>query len=624
MPGFSFRPWESVRLPQVITALALATGLPLFLRTPVWCDITLYEVAARTLLRGGVHYRDVFDTNLPGFVWLLTVICWAFGFSSIALRCVDLAIVAGVVYLIDRLARRGGATPVSRWWAIAAAAVLYPSTVEMVHAQRDTWMALPAVAALLIRVRRGSTSAPSPAPGFAWACLEGALWGCAVWIKPHCILMAAGVWLATAWPLARATTHRRSTLLADALGNLTGGLVVGLAGLALVVAGGSWSGFWEVLTVWAPEYADVSRRELEMRYDLELHWFPPWSLLLIPTVPLAMLSIVDAAPWAGLPSPEPSRPGPVGRLLPGWLWDREAGSQGRIVRAALAVLYLVWSAQSFYIQRGFVYCHMVELFLMFGLWAAHRWSLPAAVILWIALTSTFWLIGDRNPRVRARLFTIARHDGRPASEPEYEHYFVRHPLADWQRLKLWSRCWRCSLSNRERYILWDQLRRLDGHEAAFSWEELDEVAEFLRSKHVGDRELIAWHDTPHALYLMLNIEPGLRYMHVNTAQGISDAAHARVQVELAATAGVARYAVSDLEYPAIFFSPEKRRLLLGPLTNDQTLLPVALDEESRTKFPFNQRAIYRTRGGRGRYIVHELTPPLGDSPPPDRLKSRLP
>ena len=122
---------------------------------------------------------------------------------------------------------------------------------------------------------------------------------------------------------------------------------------------------------------------------------------------------------------------------------------------------------------------------------------------------------------------------------------------------------------------------------------------------------------------MLGIEPGLRDMHVNTAQGISDAAHARVQAELAAAAGVARYAVSDLEYPAIFCSTEKRLLLLGPLTDDRTLLPVVLDDESRTKFPFNQRAIYRTRGGRGRYIVHELTPPLGDSPPPAKMKSLI-
>lgn len=34
----------------------------------------MYDVAARNILRGGVHYRDVFDTNLPGIVWLMAAI----------------------------------------------------------------------------------------------------------------------------------------------------------------------------------------------------------------------------------------------------------------------------------------------------------------------------------------------------------------------------------------------------------------------------------------------------------------------------------------------------------------------------------------------------------------------
>jgi hypothetical protein len=295
------------------------------------------------------------------------------------------------------------------------------------------------------------------------------------------------------------------------------------------------------------------------------------------------------------------------------LWDRDAGPDARFARGALAALYLVWAAQSFYIQRGFMYVHLAELLLMFGLWAAHRWSMPAAVILWVALTSTLWVIGDVSPRVRIRMSQIARHDARPASDPDYEHYFVRHPLADAQRLRLWPLCWRFDMTDRERYALWDRLRRLTDHEAAFSWEELDEVAEYLRARNVRDGELIAWHDSPHALYLMLDIKPGVRYMHVNTAQAIGPEAHARVQAELAATAGVARYAVSDLEFTTLGLPPQQRLALLGPLTNDQTLLPVALDEKARAKFPFNQRAVYRTRGGLGRYIIHELTPPLGDS-----------
>ena len=203
---------------------------------------------------------------------------------------------------------------------------------------------------------------------------------------------------------------------------------MGAAGIAGLVAQGSWPAFWEVMTVWAPEYAALARSELEMRYDQELHWFPPWSLLVIPTAVLAVLSIIDAAPWTARPAAD--GPGPIGRILPGWLWDREADANARFARAALAALYLVWAAQSFLIQRGFMYVHMAELLFMFGLWAAHCWCLPAAVILYVALTSTFWVIGDQSWKVRYRLYQIARHDSRPASDPDHEHYFMRHPLAD--------------------------------------------------------------------------------------------------------------------------------------------------------------------------------------------------
>src|SRR5262245_58019121 len=152
MPLSSFRPWRSVWLARAVTAAVLIVGLPLYLRMPLWCDLTLYDLAARNLLEGGLHYRDIFDPNLPGFVWLLTGIRWVLGFGSFTLRCVDLAIVVGIVLLIDRIAKRGGATLASRWWVFAGVAMLYPFVVEMAHCQRDTWMALPIMGAVLLRV----------------------------------------------------------------------------------------------------------------------------------------------------------------------------------------------------------------------------------------------------------------------------------------------------------------------------------------------------------------------------------------------------------------------------------------------------------------------------------------
>ena len=88
MPSTLLRPWRSVWLPRIITAALLVAGIPLFLRMPLWCDLTLYDLAARNLLEGGRHYVDVFDTNLPGFVWVLAGIRAVLGFSSFALRCV--------------------------------------------------------------------------------------------------------------------------------------------------------------------------------------------------------------------------------------------------------------------------------------------------------------------------------------------------------------------------------------------------------------------------------------------------------------------------------------------------------------------------------------------------------
>ncbi|HEV3438707.1 MAG TPA: hypothetical protein VG122_15185 [Gemmata sp.] len=614
-------PWRSVWLPRVAVLIALVAGLPFYLRSPLWCDITLYDLAARNLLEGGVHYRDLFDTNLPGFVWLLTGLRWAFGSSSIVVRIADLVVVAGVIALIDCLAKWGGATRASRWWALAGVAFLYPFAVEMVHAQRDTWMALPALASVVLRVRRmrregegGSITDPassSSGKAFRQSALEGAIWGLAVWLKPHIVLMAAGIWLLTIRRLMAGHSRPWRLLVADLVGNLTGGFAIGLCGIAWLIGSDTWPHFWRVVSVWNPEYTKLARREFPFRVEQELHWFPPWSLWLIPTVPLALLSIVDAVPWAGRHSGDPMRPGPVGRLLPCWLWDREAGWNARFVRGVLAGLYLVWAMQGFVIQRGFTYVHMPETLLMLGLWAAHRWAMPLIPLLWMAATSMLWLLADASPWFREELLTIATDKHVSADQGE-ERYIVRHPLADPNRIGCWLECWRGDLTPRERYALWDRLRRIRDHEASIGWEELYEVAEYLREKGVKDREVLAWDDSPHAVYLMLGIKPGLRFMHICTAQGIGDLGYNQVRSELAATEGIARFAIGDLELPALGQTPEVRAQILGPPASPTDLLPAGLRPEHRKAFPFNQPTIFRTRGGLGRYTIHQLTPPFGD------------
>ncbi|MDY3553955.1 hypothetical protein R5W24_003069 [Gemmata sp. JC717] len=631
-------PWRSVWAARALAAVALAVGVPLFLRMPPWCDLTLYQMAARNLIEGGTHYKDIFDTNLPGFVWALTLIQWAFGESVVVVRAADLLIVAGVVALIDRLAKLGGATAAARWWAVAGAAALYPFTMEMSHAQRDTWMALPGLAAVLLRVRRG-IGGPAPLPsnphvgsasavlgaglqapdvpagsGFAPAALEGALWGAALWVKPHIVLMAATVWLLTARRLAGRHPRPWRAAAFDLLGNLVGGLVVGAAGVLWLVASGAWGPFLEVFTEWNPDYLRLVRQELAQRGDQQLDWFPGWSLGPFVTVPLALLSVIDMAPWASrrAAGAVPGRAGPLGYWLPRHLWDKQAGADARFVRGTLGALYLVWLVQAFFLQRGFQYAHVPETLLMLGVWASHRWAFTFALLVWFALVAVVWGAAGGSPQAQAWLSSVP--------EKVHERYLPRHVAFNTERLKQWPVCWRTNLSDAERYALWDRLRLHPPHEAVVGWVEIAEVAEYLRAQGARDGEVVAWFDSPHVLYIIMHLKPGLRFMHVYTAISIGQGpdvpvtGQERVMAELAAAPANRRFVVSDLEWVALpATDPEVRARLLGPpgRPHPHHLLPA--ESPYPASFPFNQPTLFRSRGGRGRYVVHELSSRSDDS-----------
>jgi hypothetical protein len=561
-------------------------------------------MAARNLLHGGVHYRDLFDTNLPGFVWVMTALYAGFGPNVIVVRLVDLLIVLGVVLLIDRLAKWGGATPAGRWWVFASTALFYPFTAEMSHAQRDTWMALPSLVAVLLRVRRGVRCPDSPtlASHFRHSFYEGLLWGAAVWMKPHIALMAMGVWLLTVWRLAAEFPRPRQAIARDFLGNLLGGLAVGLPGVCWLVASGAWPAFHDVFTNWNPYYMRLAQNEFDIRLKDELFWFPPWSLGLILTLPLAVLSVLDMAPWLNRAGTG-SGAGWLGRRLPWQLWDKQAGPDARFVRGVLGGLYLVWAAQAFFVQRGFQYVHVPETLLMFGLWASHRWAWAFVAIVWLALTSGLWLVADSDTRLKNELNGV--------DAKIRERFLPRHLLTDTDRLRLWPECWRLCMPDSERYALWDKLNRHPPHEAVISWTEIAELAEFFRAQGVKDGEVLAWFDSPHAVFLLLDVKPGFRYMHVFTAISINtvDAANVgypQVMTELEA-ADRAKYAISDLEWVVVVSGTEEHRRedFLGPPRNPpRDLLPA--HSPLSHMFPFNQPTIFRTRNGHGRYIVHKI------------------
>jgi len=288
-------------LAWAVCALVVALGLPPFMRMPLWADVTLYDLAARNLLHGGVHYRDVFDSNLPGMVWAHVLIRWAGGFGPGWIRAVDLAVWAGTAWLLQALVP---APRAARVGLVAAWGACYLGSSEWCHVQRDVWMLAPALAALHLR-RAG------------WAVAEGALWGIAFWIKPFVLLPA----LAVEWAWR-----------APGLGaRVAGGAAVVAGGIAWVICAGSGPWLVDVLTVWDAGYFDRDVGPALRTVPLLVRLFP-WGLVHLVALPAAL----DAL----------RRPG------------TESGAAGRIETRGVAALYLGWVAQALYLQRAHDYVIM--------------------------------------------------------------------------------------------------------------------------------------------------------------------------------------------------------------------------------------------------------------------------
>ncbi|MBB02732.1 MAG: hypothetical protein CMJ47_08810, partial [Planctomyces sp.] len=148
-------------------SLALLLGLlvvcvPLMLCMPLTADPVLYDLQAETVVQGGVLYRDIVEPNLPGIVWLHLLIRSLFGWSQLALKGVDLAIIAGIVFLLSRWPAIRSESKIALGTTSQAAAFLlatllfwfYFGTSEWCHCQRDPWMLLPALLALYLRKRQ--------------------------------------------------------------------------------------------------------------------------------------------------------------------------------------------------------------------------------------------------------------------------------------------------------------------------------------------------------------------------------------------------------------------------------------------------------------------------------------
>jgi hypothetical protein len=540
---------RAVVLAGIVLFALLLAAVPLFLRMPVWCDVTHYDLAARNVLRGGVHYRDVFDTNLPGMLWLHVGIRSLLGWSSEAIRLVDLGIVSAIVWLLVRWGKDQGWPHAGQVWTAVALYAFYLSTAEINHCQRDTWMLLPALLALYLRrdqVAGLSWANASPGQTAGRAVAEGLCWGAAFWIKPFVIVPGLLCWaVGAAWVWRRAQ-GRGMLVLLDAVGILGGGLVAGAVGAAWLWWSGAWPCFWDVMSSWNGEYARQSSGAALGCTLPSLYEFLPWSAVHFIATPVALTRT-----WQALIKP----PGPSSQGQPNTaLQDGLLGS-----------FYLGWLVQASCLQHGSSYHHVPPILL--GMVLTTRWCglMPTSHLGWL---NRFLCVGV----VVASL----------------------HPALNRERLSLWGRClWGPSTPElRDRLALTD----------AVTWQDLHRVREFLRNRGLHDGELTCYGSCTNPLYLELNLEPSIRYTQFSMFVHLFPTRRGQMRHELAATGQ--RYIVTDVQdWSATHPAPEDPPgAPSGPPASAAGVHP-----GKAQRYPWNEPVVFRA----GRYCVHRVTGPPG-------------
>ncbi len=341
----------TARTKQVLGIVALIAWLgllfvcvPLFVCMPLTSDTVLYDLQARTVWSGGVAYRDVFETNLPGMVWVHMVVRPLIGDSSVAIRVVDLLVVLTVIVCLAKWLRKAGAHMATCAATGLAISLFYVSTNEWCHCQRDTWMLLPCFAAFALRLRTLQDDAVS----VRRSRIEGALWACAFWIKPFtalpgmvCILL---VWVLNRSKLRDVGRDLRSILF--------GGLVIGVIGTVWLLANGAWPHFIDTMTAWNPEYfaAGKARWTGERLQGLVMR-FQPWMWLHGLAVPLSLFAL--------------------GRAI----WRKERSTRESTL-AMLSGFYLGWLVQSLTLQHLMDYIHVPAVMLAIAVLAGCEWGVP--------------------------------------------------------------------------------------------------------------------------------------------------------------------------------------------------------------------------------------------------------
>ncbi len=536
----------------IIFFLILILNIPLFIRMPLATDVVLYDLQAQMALDDGVLYKDMFETNLPGIVWLHMLVRLVVGMSSDAIRIVDLIIFSGSASLLMLWNRRNQLSITGMLWIGIALFSFYFSISEWSHFQRDTLILLPALAAVWLRRRQVDqliennqiAAKVSLASVWGWAFLEGLLWAIAFWIKPFVAVPALCVWIGSLL-----IVRQSKKLLVDFSGLLLGGLVLGAVGSYWMWQNGAWPAFYETFTEWNPEYVAARKAGWEpLRFAQFLYRFYPWVFLHLIAVPLAFVAIRDY--WKNRGNAE----------------EDSLAKSGKRDSVLLALMYLGWVVQSFAFQHLFDYVHPPSLLLaitVIGGYLGNRFQNRSLNWGWKSGLALFLMMA-------VLVF--------PGFKPK--------------RMLLWKTCvW--NYSNAE---LKSQLALL----VQVDWNDLDAVKQFLQSQNLKDGQLHCYNSTLVYLYPELSVKPATRFVFFDSV--LIFCPNHRKELYTAVNESQQKYVVTDL-----IDSGFTREMALAISPDSKQITPTDYPASLRGAYPWSHPVVFRS----GRYLVHKIERPLG-------------
>ncbi|MFK7778255.1 MAG: hypothetical protein QM501_09050 [Gimesia sp.] len=542
----------AIWIAALIFLFILILNIPLFIRMPLATDVVLYDLQAQMVLNGGTLYQDMFETNLPGIVWLHMLVRSSIGMSSDAIRVVDLMIFSGTVLLLMQWNRRNHLSITGMLWIGIALFSFYFSLSEWCHFQRDTLILLPASAAVWLRRKQidrliqHTASLPqiSYKTVFGWAFLEGILWATAFWVKPFVAVPALCVWIGSAWIIK---TFRKRII--DFSGLLLGGLCLGAIGIYWLWQSGAWPAFYTTFTEWNPEYVAARKTGWQpLRIAQFLYRFYPWFFLHLLAVPLAFVALKDY-----------------------WSLNAKTGSDtpvesGKRDSLLLALFYLGWLLQSFAFQHLFDYVHPPSHLLaitVIGGYLGCRFQKCSLTWGWKSGLAFFLMMV---------LLSF------PAFKPK--------------RAMLWKTC----LVHSSNTHLKSQLTLL----VQVDWKDLDAVREYLQSQKLNDGQLHCYNSTLVYLYPELSLKPATRFVFFDSA--LIFCPNHRKELYEAINESQQKYVVTDL-----IDSGFGKENTIAKSSDPNQITPPDYPVSLKGAYPWSHPVVFRA----GRYLVHKVERPLG-------------